>query len=153
MTLSARVLKESRLFLAGRGADGGGAAEARAERRRRPATWAGFRPVILRSTSTMVIFFVLGFLEIFWCRKMFFVCSLLLSDAERERERMGRRRSESVMERAERILGVFIADCVVRPTFGFCQWLFAANNLQKMLLAPSHIIGTPGISVAKYGMV
>ena len=65
MTLSVRVVKEKRLFRAGRGVEGVGAAAARAERRRRPATWAGFRPVILRSTSTMVMFFVLGFLEIY----------------------------------------------------------------------------------------
>ena len=52
-TLSAREENERRPFRAGSEAVADGAA-ARAERRRRPATWAGFRPVILRSTSTIV---------------------------------------------------------------------------------------------------
>lgn len=54
---SAKEEYERRPFLTGR--DGlvfegvVGPAAARADRRRRPATWAGFRPVILRSTSTI----------------------------------------------------------------------------------------------------
>ena len=52
-TLSAREEKERRPLRAGSEAVADGAA-ARAESRRRPATWAGFRPVILRSTSTIV---------------------------------------------------------------------------------------------------
>lgn len=52
-TLSAREENERRPFRAGSEAVADGAA-ARAESRRRPATWAGLRPVILRSTSTIV---------------------------------------------------------------------------------------------------
>lgn len=56
-TLSAKEVKERRLLRGGRGVEGveaEAAAAALAESRRRPATWAGFRPVILRSTSTIV---------------------------------------------------------------------------------------------------
>lgn len=52
MSLVAREVKERREVEV----EGGvGAEAARAERRRRPAMWAGFRPVILRSTSTMAV--------------------------------------------------------------------------------------------------
>lgn len=56
ITLSAREVKERRLLRAGSGVDGVEAA-ALAERRRSPATWPGFSPVILRSTSTIVLKF------------------------------------------------------------------------------------------------
>lgn len=53
MIFSARAVREGRPV---RVAEVGGVvAAARAERRRRAAMWAGFRPVILRSTSTMVV--------------------------------------------------------------------------------------------------
>lgn len=53
MIFSARAVREGRPV---RVAEVGGVvAAARAERRRRAAMWAGFRPVILRSTSIMVV--------------------------------------------------------------------------------------------------
>lgn len=57
MTLSASELKERRLLRGGCGVEGVDAA-ARAESRRRPARWAGFRPPILRSTSTIVVMYL-----------------------------------------------------------------------------------------------
>ena len=54
ITLSANEEKERRLLRGGSEVVVDGAA-ARAERRRKPAIWAGFRPVILRSTSTIVV--------------------------------------------------------------------------------------------------
>lgn len=54
MTLSAREANETRPLRTGSDVAPEDAA-ARAESRRRPATWAGFRPVILRSTSTIVV--------------------------------------------------------------------------------------------------
>lgn len=54
MTLSASELNERRLLRGGWGVEGVDAA-ARAESRRRPARWAGFKPPILRSTSTIVV--------------------------------------------------------------------------------------------------
>ncbi|CAI0553620.1 unnamed protein product [Linum tenue] len=56
MTLSAREEKERRPLRTGRGTPELAVEEAaaRAERRRSPAMWAGLRPVIRRSTSTIV---------------------------------------------------------------------------------------------------
>lgn len=75
-TLSAREENERRPFRAGSDAVADGAA-ARAERRRRPATWAGFRPVILRSTSTIVfqkkVWFLLRVLLTFFFFSLFSV--------------------------------------------------------------------------------
>lgn len=75
-TLSAREENERRPFRAGSEAVADGAA-ARAERRRRPATWAGFRPVILRSTSTIVfqkkVWFLLRVLLTFFFFSLFSV--------------------------------------------------------------------------------
>lgn len=56
ITLSASEEKERRLLRGGSEVVVDGAA-ARAERRRKPAIWAGLRPVILRSTSTIVVQF------------------------------------------------------------------------------------------------
>lgn len=82
-TLSAREENERRPFRAGSDAVADGAA-ARAERRRRPATWAGFRPVILRSTSTIVfqkkVWFLLRVLLTF-----FFFFSLFSVIAKRKK--------------------------------------------------------------------
>lgn len=55
MSLSAREVKEKRLLLrGGREVEEVVVAAALAERRRSPAAWDGVRPVILRSTSTIV---------------------------------------------------------------------------------------------------
>ena len=51
MTLAVRDEKERTLL---RAEEEVAVEAARAERRRRPAMWAGFRPAILRSTSTIV---------------------------------------------------------------------------------------------------
>ncbi|KAF5791730.1 hypothetical protein HanXRQr2_Chr09g0398111 [Helianthus annuus] len=48
------LVKEMRLLRAGSGVEGDDAA-ALAERRRRPARCAGFKPLILRSTSTILL--------------------------------------------------------------------------------------------------
>lgn len=53
MTLSTREENETTPLRGGR--DDAETEAARADRRRRPAAWAGFRPVILRSTSTIVV--------------------------------------------------------------------------------------------------
>ena len=57
MTLSTSEENETRPFRTGSDDEAeaeAGTDAARADRRRRPAMWAGFRPVILRSTSTIV---------------------------------------------------------------------------------------------------
>ena len=85
-TLSAREENERRPFRAGSEAVADGAA-ARAESRRRPATWAGLRPVILRSTSTIVfpkkVWLLLQELLTFF----FFSLSFLLLPRERKSKR------------------------------------------------------------------
>lgn len=53
MRLEAREGRERREGI-GVGGDGDGPEAARADRRRSPAKWAGLKPVILRSTSTIV---------------------------------------------------------------------------------------------------
>lgn len=55
MTFSEMEEKERRPSRMGSEAAAVVAVAARAERRRSPATWAGFRPAIRRSTSTMVV--------------------------------------------------------------------------------------------------
>lgn len=86
-TLSAREENERRPFRAGSDAVADGAA-ARAERRRRPATWAGFRPVILRSTSTIVFQKKVWFLlRVLLTSFFFFSLSFLLLPRERKSKR------------------------------------------------------------------